>query len=438
MFGVFSLISLLVIPGICGQEWKIQYTNMMKCVIKGSKTHLSGTYKHPDRLNVTEIFWTVNPDIYKNTNLLNLPDYSGRVQYFPIKDRTFVLQLSNVRHEDEGMYCIRIVTNEEKERYLFTPGIELKVTELRVEIPEEVVEKDSPVLFCNTTCNLLNTTHFIWYKNGESFSESSVGNRLILQSVSSDDTGNYSCAVRDQKHLPSPAVTLSVRYPPKSVSVWVSGSGVIVEGDSVTLNCSSDSNPPALNFSWFKEDETSAVGSGQSFSISSFNSSFSGRFYCEAQNKYGFLRSASVSLFTVKGGLNTDLYAAAGIGAALIAVCVIVVVIKILRKAGDTGVQVSKQENSSGAVTNQMSTSDSGVQNDLMYASIAHKSPRKPQSAGDEDEVQYATVQHHRNTGNTSVKAEGQSGDVRDRGPADSSRSDDSNVIYSSINVAGR
>ncbi len=47
----------------------------------------------------------------------------------------------------------------------------------------------------------------------------------------------------------------------------------------MTLNCNSDSNPPALNFSWFKENQSSAVGSGQSFIISSFNSSHSGRYY---------------------------------------------------------------------------------------------------------------------------------------------------------------
>ncbi len=88
--------------------------------------------------------------------------------------------------------------------------------------------------------------------------------------------------------------------PPKSVSVSINGSGEIVEGDSVTLSCSSDSNPPALNFSWFKENQSSAVGSGQSFIISSFNSSHSGRYYCDAQNQHGSQRSASVSV-SVKG-----------------------------------------------------------------------------------------------------------------------------------------
>ncbi len=75
----------------------------------------------------------------------------------------------------------------------------------------------------------------------------------------------------------------------------INGSGEIMEGDSVTLSCSSDSNPPALNFIWFKENQSSSVGSGQSFSALQ-----SGRFYCEAHNPYGSLRSDAVTVI-VKG-----------------------------------------------------------------------------------------------------------------------------------------
>ncbi len=133
------------------------------------------------------------------------------------------------------------------------------ISELRVEIPEEVVEGESSVLFCKTTCNLSDKRNFTWYKNGKRLSESIVSNQLLLRSVSSEDTGNYSCAVRDQKHLSSPALTLSVRCTsriylhistiqsrlikrctvrrnvyifqilPKSVSVSINGSGEILE-----------------------------------------------------------------------------------------------------------------------------------------------------------------------------------------------------------------
>ncbi len=74
----------------------------------------------------------------------------------------------------------------------------------------------------------------------------------------------------------------------------ISASGEIVEGDSVTLICSSDSIPPA-DISWFKENQSSAVGSGKSFSALQ-----SGRFYCEAHNPYGSLRSDAVTVI-VKG-----------------------------------------------------------------------------------------------------------------------------------------
>ncbi|KAL0202053.1 hypothetical protein M9458_000071, partial [Cirrhinus mrigala] len=73
--------------------------------------------------------------------------------------------------------------------------------------------------------------------------------------------------------------------------IFISPSGEIVEGDSVTLICSSDSNPPALNFSWFKENQSSSVGSGQSFSALQ-----SGRFYCEAHNQHGSQRSDAVTV----------------------------------------------------------------------------------------------------------------------------------------------
>ncbi len=101
---------------------------MKKCALKGSTIHLSSSYKYPNHLTVTETFWTVNPNKDTSINLLNHPDYSDRVRFFQNKEGIFFLGLSNVTHEDEGQYCLKILTNEEKERFLGYPGIELKVT----------------------------------------------------------------------------------------------------------------------------------------------------------------------------------------------------------------------------------------------------------------------------------------------------------------------
>uniref|UniRef100_A0A8C1QLG0 Ig-like domain-containing protein n=1 Tax=Cyprinus carpio TaxID=7962 RepID=A0A8C1QLG0_CYPCA len=365
MFSLFSLISLIMIPVICSQDWQVQYSN-----------------------------------------------YSGRVQYFPDKEQTFFLKLSNVTHEDEGMYCLRILTNVEKQRYLGFPGIDLKVTELRVEIPEEVVEGESSVLVCKTTCNLSDKTNFTWYKNSKSLSESIDSDQLLLQSVSSDDSGNYSCAVRDQKHLPSPAVTLSVRYPPKSVSVSISPSGEIVEGDSVTLSCSSDSNPPALNFSWFKENQSSAVGSGQSFIISSFNSSHSGRYYCEARNQHGSQRSASVSV-SVKGVWNILYIIAVCVTSAITVGCgllflIIIIVQKRIKKINNDSKDTEQKKTSAGKASESRDAENASAQDDR------DTDTKKPE----EEEIAYASITFH-HSANEAKSAASQEMDV--------------SVIYSSI-----
>ncbi|XP_047659583.1 B-cell receptor CD22-like isoform X2 [Tachysurus fulvidraco] len=86
----------------------------------------------------------------------------------------------------------------------------------------------------------------------------------------------------------------------------ISPSGEIVEDSSVTLTCSSDANPPVQNYTWFKEKESSPVGSGQSYRAVQ-----SGQYYCEAQNKHGSERSAAVSV-TING--TVIVYVAVGLG----------------------------------------------------------------------------------------------------------------------------
>ncbi|XDV16215.1 hypothetical protein PO909_016027, partial [Leuciscus waleckii] len=166
-------------------------------------------------------------------------------------------------------------------------------SDLQVESPERVTEGDSVNLRCKSSCALTDRATFIWYRNSQPLTERrDRNNELLLQSVRREDSGRYSCAVDGHTHI-SPAVQLNVMYPPRSVSVSISPSGVKVEGDSVTLNCISDSNPPA-EISWIKGG--TIVGSGRIYSISKISSDDSGEYKCKSINEHGEKYSDAVTL----------------------------------------------------------------------------------------------------------------------------------------------
>ncbi|XP_076875810.1 B-cell receptor CD22-like [Brachyhypopomus gauderio] len=75
-------------------------------------------------------------------------------------------------------------------------------------------------------------------------------------------------------------------------------SGERVEGDSVTLTCSSDANPPVLTYSWFKHRAAAdtLLGTGQNYSITTISSQHSGLYYCTAHNQLGQHNSTTVLL----------------------------------------------------------------------------------------------------------------------------------------------
>ncbi|XP_036412896.1 uncharacterized protein LOC118797735 [Colossoma macropomum] len=242
------------VSGAFGTEWSVKYNQQEICALKGSTVFMNGTYTHPEGLTVTETFWFI--DLVPGVGLTDLsknPDYSGRVEYLADEQKPFSLKLSDVMKKDEHQFCFRIITNVNKEKWQGKPGVQLRVTELHVETPEEVTEGETADLTCKTTCSLTDPT-FIWYKNGRPLTTKTIkNNQLHLQTVSSEDAGSYSCAVRGYQHLQSTAHNLRVRYPPKNVSVSISSSGDVLVGFSVNLTCSSDANPPVENHMWFKE-----------------------------------------------------------------------------------------------------------------------------------------------------------------------------------------
>ena len=73
--------------------------------------------------------------------------------------------------------------------------------------------------------------------------------------------------------------------------------GNIVEGDSVTLTCSSDANPPVHNYTLYKKtgSDSSLIATWNSgnFSLVSGNG---GLYYCVAHNEYGSHKSFEIEV----------------------------------------------------------------------------------------------------------------------------------------------
>ncbi|KAL1281344.1 hypothetical protein QQF64_000147 [Cirrhinus molitorella] len=286
-----SLIFLLMIHRGSSADWGVKYSHSHICALKDSSVIMSCTYTYPTGQQIVKVFWTKHlgeehPDLSED------PKYSQRLQYLGDKQQNCTIRLSHVTQKDEHEYYFRFTTHTNK--WITVPGVTLTVTDLQVESPERVTEGDSVRLTCKSSCTLTDRATFIWYRNSQPLTERrDTNNELLLQSVRREDAGRYSCALHGHTYI-SPDVHLNVTYAPKNVSVSISPAGEIVEGDSVTLICSSDSNPPALNFSWFKGG--TVVGSGQIYSISKISSDDSKKYKCKSINEHGEKDSDAVTL----------------------------------------------------------------------------------------------------------------------------------------------
>ncbi|XP_073763929.1 uncharacterized protein isoform X2 [Danio rerio] len=469
-----SLLFILFIAGVYGQSgFGVSYGSPHICALQGSAVTMSCTFSYPYRSYVVRAFWTKIQVREENEEFPDLsvdPEYSQRIQYVLNNQWNFNLRLSHVTKKDEREYYCRFTTEIAANKWIGIPGVRLSVTDLQLESPERVTEGDSVRLTCNSSCKLTDTPTFIWYRNSQritgnihhellvhqvrrgltdnyscgvlgsfyispvvsfdvryapdtpviSMSGSAVikendsvslscssdsnppaeiswfkgttfvgsGRIFNISKISSDDSGEYKCRATNEHGVKySDGVTINVQYPPRNVSVSINGSAVIVSGDSVGLMCISDSNPPALNFSWFKENQSSAVGSGQSFSAVQ-----SGRFYCEAHNPHGAQRSDAVTV-TVRHSWHVWL----GITVAFIGLLLIILIIVFImrnRKAPKAEDVNAKQDDLYSSITESgVRASQSADCADAMYASVSSSKTERDENT---EEMQYATVQIHK------------------------------------------
>uniref|UniRef100_A0A667ZW81 B-cell receptor CD22 n=1 Tax=Myripristis murdjan TaxID=586833 RepID=A0A667ZW81_9TELE len=276
-------------------QFKVTYTSTEICALKGSTVDINCIYRYPhtenDRVTrVVRTLWFTNNDDEPMDLRLD-SDYTGRVEYHTWIDgyRTHCrLRISDLRESDSAVYKFRFITNQPGGRYTGEPGVFLIVTDLQVKVIRSSIHQSSirAELKCHTLCRLAGRPSYVWYRNGEQKRFSSSYTDYIY----SEDS--YYCAVRGRERFRSPSVLYVNMMIP---SVLVSPSGEIVEGSSVTLTCSSDSNP-AATYTWYKEIQTLRQGSEGSYNFTSISSEDTGTYHCQSENQLGQINSSSVPI----------------------------------------------------------------------------------------------------------------------------------------------
>nr|XP_046166416.1 uncharacterized protein LOC124002745 isoform X2 [Oncorhynchus gorbuscha] len=162
----------LLSPAVCVQGQSclnVTYTKRSICALKGSTVDITCTYRHPSWHNVTEVFWFNKWESGVTTDLIQDPEYAGRVKYQPTTDKGSTLRITDLRESDSAEYKFRFTTTEVKWGYSF-PGITLIVTDLQVkETPG--TEEGKVTLTCSTTCILTDNPTYIWKKASKSTSD---------------------------------------------------------------------------------------------------------------------------------------------------------------------------------------------------------------------------------------------------------------------------
>ncbi|XP_057266333.1 sialoadhesin isoform X2 [Pezoporus wallicus] len=222
-----------------------------------------------------------------------------------------ILTLRGVRREDYGQYHCEA---ENALGAAVAPAVVLYIFSAAVSVSPaaEVLEGTATTLSCDVPGHQGQDLHYSWYKNGAWLKEGSA-HTLLFHHVTAADAGYYCCKVtNDRGSDTSPAVSLSVSYPPRTptITLFQEAHG----GRLAIIHCAVDSYPPAAVAVY--RDGTLVATSGsqaapqQRFGVTSSRNTLrleirgagpqdSGEYRCTASNAHG--NASATKVFIARG-----------------------------------------------------------------------------------------------------------------------------------------
>ncbi|XP_026112044.1 sialic acid-binding Ig-like lectin 11 [Carassius auratus] len=167
-----------------------------------------------------------------------------------------------------------------------------KNTSVRINPAGLVLEGRSVTLICRSDANP--AVNYTWYRDTERpLNPVQTGPNLTINNTDPTHSGRYYCTAENKHGTQNSSVLLDVQYAPKNTSVRINPAGLVLEGRSVTLNCSSDANP-AVNYTWYREtgSQFQLLQTGYNHTYIVTNPTHGAWYGCKAQNQHGHCNAA--------------------------------------------------------------------------------------------------------------------------------------------------
>ncbi|XP_067441442.1 contactin-1-like isoform X1 [Thunnus thynnus] len=190
--------------------WSVNYIRRRICALEGSSVDISSEYLYPDNQQPESKVWY---KIKRNgeEEAVKQTEDAVRMRYLDMNNQ-HILRIKNLKKTDSAEYIFRLLKDDEV-RKGNPPGVTLIVSDLEVKLhPAVVTEGQRVTLTCSTSCPLTDNTNYIWYLNSRPLMVPESQNKhLVLDPVSIQHAGNYSCAVKTHQNINSGEKTLTVQ-----------------------------------------------------------------------------------------------------------------------------------------------------------------------------------------------------------------------------------
>ncbi|XP_052474078.1 uncharacterized protein LOC128030458 isoform X2 [Carassius gibelio] len=211
------LIILLLLPGVLSNQWRVSYVSLSPvCAARGSNVFINCRYEYPDGQQVQQVRWCLvssnnvfcadKPYVYDSESNNNQKNF----QYIGDKTSNCSLLISNIDQTHSGEYKFRFITD--RDEWAGDPGVKILVDDLRVSMSRSrengsTIVGDSLILTCTLSCSG-NLADVQWFKNRDLIRHSEPV--LTFSRVTAEDSGNYSCSLRNFKTTVSEEITIYI------------------------------------------------------------------------------------------------------------------------------------------------------------------------------------------------------------------------------------